>query len=160
MEKRTLLAVAICIGILVVWWEVFPPTPSAPPPAKPAATAPAGSGTTVAAGATPAAAPAQGTPAAAAAPTGPESRVELESEGARYVLSSWGGSLRQVVLKEERFLNDAKDPKSGLQIIGTTTAETAPLRTSFAKVSVAAPPGAYQVVRSSPTEVVFRSENE
>jgi YidC/Oxa1 family membrane protein insertase len=157
MEKRTLLAVAICIGILVVWWKVFPPTPPAPPPAKPAASAPASPAPSA-----PGAPPAAGTPAGSAAPStpaGPESRVVLESEGARYVLSSWGGTLRQVVLKEPRFLADAKDPKSGLQIVGTTTPETAPLRTSFAKGNVPAP-GDYQVVRSSATEVVFRGEND
>ena len=66
--------------------------------------------------------PRRPTPAA----RGPEERVELESPGARFVLSTWGGTLRQVNLKEERFLQDTKNPDSGLGIVGTTTPERRP----------------------------------
>ena len=165
MEKRTLLAVAICFGILVAWWKLFPPAPPAPPP-KPAATAPAqpaatpgtppAPGSTPAPGATAATAPA-GQPAA----RGPEETVELQSAGARFVLSSWGGSLRQVVLTEERFLKEKGDPTSGLAIIGTKTPETAPLRTSFPKSSFPSPvEGGWTVSRPAPDQVVFRAEND
>jgi YidC/Oxa1 family membrane protein insertase len=168
MEKRTLLAVAICFGILVAWWKLFPPEQPAPPP-KPAATAPAQPagtpGSAPAPGSVPAAGTDTGTPPAAGgtqpAARGPEQRVELESQGARFVLSTWGGTLRQVYLKEERFLHDKHNPASGLGIIGTKTPETAPLRTSFPKASFASPmDGPWAVTRPAPDQVVFRAENE
>jgi YidC/Oxa1 family membrane protein insertase len=170
MEKRTLLAVAICMGILLVWWKVFPPTPPAPAPAPPtaapAATSPGGAAPTPPAPGVPAQA---GTPAAAAgAPAGgaaraPEELVTLDTPVARYTLSSWGGTLREVKLKERQFLHDRKSPDSGYQIIGTKTPDTAPLRLTFPKTGFTRPPpldGSWTVSRPAADTVVFRTEND
>jgi YidC/Oxa1 family membrane protein insertase len=166
MEKRTLLAVAICFGILVAWWKLFPPAPPAPPP-KPAATAPATTAGTPGTPPAPGTATPPGEGMAAAAGTvkpaarGPEEKVELESAGARFVLSTWGGTLRQVILKETRFLQDRNNPQSGIGIVGTKSPETAPLRTSFAKASFPSPmEGGWTVSRPAPDQVVFRAEND
>src|SRR4051812_49213010 len=113
MDKRTLLAVAICMGILLLWWKIFPPTPphSQSPPSPPVAAqtqTPGPAGTTA-----PAPAGAAGTlaaPVAGAAARAPEQRVTLRSPGARFVLSSWGGVLREAYMEEPRFLASAHDP--------------------------------------------------
>jgi YidC/Oxa1 family membrane protein insertase len=165
MDKRTLVAVGICMGILLLWWKIFPPTPpQAPPPRPPAAAQPA-----------PAVPPpAPGTPIAPAAPaTGgtapaggesaraPEERVVLRAPGARFVLSSWGGTLREVHLEERHFLRDPKDPGSGYQIIGTTAVEQAPLRTTFVKASFNwSEAGSWTVERPGADTVVFRAQND
>jgi YidC/Oxa1 family membrane protein insertase len=162
MEKRTLLAVAICFGILVAWWKLFPPTPPAPPP-RPAVTAPgapaAPAGTSPAAAAPGTVAPAAGGPTAAT--RGPEQKVTLESDGARFVLSSWGGTLREVIPREPRFQKNPKNDKDhGVKIIGTTTPETAPLRISFPKATFNAPlDGSWAVSQPSADQVVFRIES-
>jgi YidC/Oxa1 family membrane protein insertase len=168
MDKRTLVAVAICMGILLLWWKIFPPTPpQAPPPqaqSAPAAQQQPAPGQPASAPATGPPAAAAPTPGAPAAPTpatrGPEERVVLRAPGARFVLSSWGGTLREVQLEEPRFLRDPKDPSSGMQIIGTTAPEQAPLRTTFSKADFASPEaGTWTVERPDATSVVFRAEN-
>jgi YidC/Oxa1 family membrane protein insertase len=171
MEKRTLLAVAICMGILLVWWKVFPPAPPAPPPppapgaaasapVTPGGAASAGTPAPSAGGAT---APTPGAPAGgAAAARAPEELVTLDTPVARYVLSSWGGNLREVKLKQRQFLHDRKDPESGYRIVAAKTPETAPLRLSFPKTGFSSPPaldGAWTVSRPAPDAVVFRTES-
>jgi YidC/Oxa1 family membrane protein insertase len=171
MDKRTILAVGICMGILLLWWKIFPPTPPQAPPPRPPATAqqPAAPPAQPATGAAPAApadpaaagSAAPGTAAAAAPARGPEERIVLQAPGVRYVLSSWGGTLREVHLEEERFLKDPKDPSSGLQIIGTSGPEQAPLRTTFGKANFASPEaGNWTVQRPAADSVVFRAEND
>jgi len=156
MDKRLGLALAISIGILFVWWKIFPPQPpqqqhQANPPAETAGapSAPAAAGS-VAAGTAP------GT-----TPAGPEERVTLESADARYVFSSDGGTLREVRLKDPQFLERKGDPESGVQIIHTSTPETAPLRVSFVKADFKLPElPAFSVSRPSADTVVFRSETD
>src|SRR5688500_8433614 len=146
MDKRTLLAIAISMGVLLLWWQLFPPTPR---PQAPQPTATGASGQS--APAAPAArADTPGQPASAPAAARPaEERVVLDGDRAKFVLSSWGGSLREVVLEDERFLRDRKDPASGAQIIGTTTPETAPLLTTFPKGSFSGAVSAFTVSRPS-----------
>jgi YidC/Oxa1 family membrane protein insertase len=156
MDKRLGLALAISIGILFVWWKIFPPPqPSRPAtPATQVASAPAG---------TPTPAPSvPGTPGTPSAPAaGPEERATLETPDARYTFSSYGGTLREVRLKDPKFLEQKGNPESGLQIIRTTTAETAPLQISFTKADFKLPEQpAFAVTRPSPDTIVFRTENE
>jgi YidC/Oxa1 family membrane protein insertase len=166
MDKRTLLAVAICMGILLLWWKVFPP---APPPAPPPPPAPTAQATPPPAGQTPPGTPppaaqAPGTPAGVVPATAPmrtaEQRVVLRAPGARFVFSSWGGVLREVYLEEPRFLRDPRDPGSGVQIISTKEPDLLPLRTTFAKPDFPSPEaGSWSVQQPSADAVVFRAEN-
>jgi YidC/Oxa1 family membrane protein insertase len=164
MDKRLLLALAISMGILFAWWKIFPPQ-QPPPPAPVAQQQP----TTPA----PAPAPAPGQAAAptagAAAPTdskgaaanAPEQWLTLDTADADYVLSSWGGTLRQVKLKEKKF--QVEDPKTKekkpLQTIGTFTADTAPFVTTFTSNDFSLGPTVpYAVARPAPNVVVFTAE--
>jgi YidC/Oxa1 family membrane protein insertase len=165
MDKRTLLAVAICMGILLLWWKIFPPTPApqpppAPPPAAQTTPAPSPSGT--ATPPTPSTPTAPGTPAGTATPTptrAPEQRVMLRSPGARFVFSSWGGVLREVYLHEPRFLRDPRDPESGVQIIGTKEPALWPLRTSIANTEFQSPEAiSWSAQQPSADTLVFRAE--
>ena len=161
MDKRTLLAIAISMGVLLLWWQLFPPTPP-PQTSKPAATGASGQSAPAAPGAQQATTPA-GTPAQAASPGAPrpaEQKVVLDGDRAKFVLSTWGGSLREVVLEDERFLRDRNDPTSGAQIIGTKTPETAPLLTTFPKGTFAGGAAAFTVSQQSADTVVFRAEND
>jgi YidC/Oxa1 family membrane protein insertase len=116
MEKRTLVAVAVCMGILLLWWRLFPPgsPPVTPPPEAPTA---AGEELRRPADAPPPAP--EGAPAApaAAAERRAEERVVLETDVARYVLSSWGGTLVEQQLRDEKYREDRRDPASGLTVL-------------------------------------------
>ena len=166
MDKRLLIAVAISIGILILWWKIFPPAPAVQPPATAPVAEPAkpaydagsvGTPATAAAPAAPGAPPPAALPAARPA----ETRVTLESPEAKFVFSSWGASLRQLKLKDRQFLLDRARPDSGMQIVSTSTEDTAPLRTTFAKADFAwndAVPWA--VAQSAGHAVVFRAETD
>src|SRR5262245_51844747 len=99
MDKRLLLAVVLCMGILFVWAKLFPPgVPPGGPASGPATATQQDSGTSSAASpASPAPATAAPGPGAAPArPTAAEELITLESDAASFVLSSWGGTLRHV----------------------------------------------------------------
>jgi len=164
MDKRLLLAVVLSMGILFLWWKVFPPAPPAPPappsPPSPTQSAPAPAGEAKAA------APAAAAPAAAQVPASPAERsaeeiVTLESPEAAYAFSSWGASLREIRLKDPQFLRDRKRPDSGMQIVSTPGEDRAPLRTTFAKADFAWPERIpWAVTRPSADSVVFRAETD
>ena len=42
MDKRVIVAIALCLGVLIVWTQLFSPPPK-PPVQPPVATSPAGS---------------------------------------------------------------------------------------------------------------------
>jgi YidC/Oxa1 family membrane protein insertase len=150
MDKRLGLALAISMVILFGWWKLFPP-PQTPPPQTPAqqASAPAPSEPAPATPGGPPGSTAPGAPANAA-----EQRVTLDSadpSGATFVLSSWGGTLREVHLKERKFRD--------VQIIQTTTPETAPLLTTFVSSDFSlAGATPYAVSQPAPNAVVFTAE--
>jgi YidC/Oxa1 family membrane protein insertase len=167
MEKRLLVAVAISIGILLLWSRVFSPSPPPPPPSQaPAteATKPADGGGTAAAPAVAPPAPTAATPGAAPPPASAEVRpaeelVTLESAEAKFEFSSHGASLRQIKLKDRQFLLDRTRPDTGMQIVTTSTEATAPLRTSFTGHDFAwSDKVAWSVTRPAPDAVVFRAE--
>ncbi|HEY0705939.1 MAG TPA: membrane protein insertase YidC [Polyangia bacterium] len=154
MEKRTLLAIAISMGIILLWWKIFPPPQPAPPPpaSQPAATAPASGGNASAA--------APGVPAGAAAAQGPEQLTTLKTPGAHYLLSSRGGVLREVLLTEERFLKDKKNPDSGLPMMGVTRQDIGSFALTVPKADFALPGGPWVVSQPDASSVVYRAEND
>ncbi len=163
MDKRLLLAVVVSMAILFLWWKINPPTPpqvEAPIPATSTSSpavdsgAPPPASTPGASETTPKApAPLAGRPA--------EALVTLESPQASYVFSSWGASLRRITLKDRQFLLDKAKPDSGMQIVSTTTEDTAPLRTTFTKADFPWNDGiAWSVSRPAADSVVFRAETD
>ena len=137
MEKRVVLAIALCVGVLLIWQTFFPPPQAAPP----AATAP------VAGQNTPAPAPGAPPPRVAgrAPPTrrpvqrhGPRSRtgpsgcVEIPTPDVNYVFSSLGGTLvhaqaaREAVPRRRKAIRTAATTSCA-----RTDAANAPLRIAF-----------------------------
>jgi YidC/Oxa1 family membrane protein insertase len=162
MEKRVILAIAICAGIFIVWPRIFPPPkPAATPPAPVTSSAPATTPATPPAAA--AAAPSAGSPAAATAPVAnhPEQEVELLTPAVRFVLSSAGGTLKHAQLREEKYLTVKGDPSSGFDVVRTATSATASMRLAFPGSSFAAPSdGSWEVTRPAPDVVVFHAETD
>jgi YidC/Oxa1 family membrane protein insertase len=100
--KRLLLGFVLSLGLISVWFWLFPPVPAAKPrlPASPRATAPAGEAARSPVGGSVApavAATPAGTPAVAAAS---EAQVVLEAGGTRIVLSNLGAQAVSVVVPE------------------------------------------------------------
>lgn len=156
MEKRLALALGISMLILFAWWKIFPPRPPVQPPsqAPAAATAPAapapGAATAGAGSATGAAAPAT---------RGAEEKITVETPHARYVFSSWGGMLRELRLKDEKFRADKADPMSGPVVVAAADPQHAPLALSFPKADFRLPDDvAWQVQRPAPDTLTFRAE--
>jgi len=164
MDKRLLLAVAISMGILFLWWKIFPPAPpqtmQAPAQVASSTSAAQDSG---ASAANPGAAQPGAPSKLPAVPTErlAETLITLESPQANYVFSSWGASLRQIKLKDRQFLADKTKPDSGMQIVTTSKEDTAPLRTTFAKADFAWNDTiAWTASQPSPGSVVFRAETD
>jgi YidC/Oxa1 family membrane protein insertase len=87
--------------------------------------------------------------------------VALDTPEARFVLSSVGGSLREVKVKETKFRQNKQDPDSGLNAITTHTPETAPARVTFPKADFKLPePTPFTVSRPAADTVVFRYETD
>jgi YidC/Oxa1 family membrane protein insertase len=162
MEKRVIIAIALCIGFLVVWTKLVPgPKPPAPPPPAPAATpSPAAAPPTTAGTPAPAAAPTGTAAAAAAAPANrPERLVELLTPEVRFVFSSLGGTLLHAQLRDAKFLDQPGDPTSGHDVIRTFGAKDAPFRTTFPESGFATPPdGAWEVSQPAADSVVFAAD--
>jgi YidC/Oxa1 family membrane protein insertase len=117
MEKRLALAIALCIGFLIVWSWLFPPAPTAPPPGpgapesaaapgapgaaapdqREAATASAPGATATPAGVGPAPAPTAEAVAAAA-----EEEIALDLPHATVRLTNRGARVRSWTLKDYR----------------------------------------------------------
>jgi YidC/Oxa1 family membrane protein insertase len=160
MDKRLLLAVVVSMGILFLWWKIFPPAPSSSPSAQVASDA-----QTRHESGTRAATPSTVSPSAQApgapAERPPEALVTLESPEANYVFSSRGASLRAIKLKDRQFLLHRNQPDSGMQIVSTATEATAPLRATFAKADFAWNDNiAWSVARPAANSVVFRAETD
>jgi YidC/Oxa1 family membrane protein insertase len=117
MDKRLGIALAISMGILIVWWKIFPPPqPAPPPPQAPVTQSASGPATAPVSGGT--ATDAKPAPANAA-----DHWESFETREATYVFSTWGGTLRQIKLKDKKFQD--------LQLVRTSTPETAPLLSTF-----------------------------
>jgi YidC/Oxa1 family membrane protein insertase len=160
MDKRLGLAIVVSVAILWAWWKLYPPpqpAPSATPPQQSATHEPATPSPAEPAKAAPSAA----TPAPQAAARPPEQQLALDTRDARYLLSSWGGTLRQVKLKDRQFLLNRRDPESGIELVTTGKPELAPLRTTFAKADFSLPDDTTWVAEQpAPDTVVFRTQTE
>jgi len=162
MEKRVILAVAICAGIFIAWQKLFPP----PRPAAPAATVTSPAGPPASSSPTAAPSPVAGAntgAAAGAAPAvdHPEREVELRTDQVRFVLSSAGGTLKHAQLLEAKYLSRKGDPSSGYDVVRTVDAQTAPFRVTFPGSTFAAPTdGAWEVTQPASDVVLFSAETD
>jgi YidC/Oxa1 family membrane protein insertase len=151
MEKRVIIAIVLCVGILALWAKLFPPPP-APKQAPVAATTPA------------VPAPPAGSPTPKApAPGGvshPERQVELTTPDARFVLSSRGGTLLHATLTSGKFLDKPGDASTGHDLVRSPDAQSAPLRTTFPSSGFATPADdAWEVQQPAPDTVVFAADS-
>jgi YidC/Oxa1 family membrane protein insertase len=155
MEKRVIIAIILCVGVLMAWSRLVPPP--APPPATPApqlgapqlgAPQPATSAPV---------APTGGS--AVAAPPEPEREVELVTPDVRFVFSSAGGTLKHAQLRDAKYRERPADPQSGHDVVTTRESGNAPLRTTFAGAAFSAPGGAWQVSQPAPDVVSFVAES-
>jgi YidC/Oxa1 family membrane protein insertase len=171
MEKRVLIAIALCIGVLILWTQLFsppPPTPQPPAPAPaPGQTAPvpgqAGQAAPPAAPAAPGAPAAAGTgttPPGAPAADRPEKLVEIHTPDVRFVFSSRGGTLVHAQLKEKQFQEkkDKDSPPVPHDVVRTTDAADAPLRIAFPAGIPTPPDGAWETSQPTPDAVVFAAD--
>jgi YidC/Oxa1 family membrane protein insertase len=160
MDKRLLLAVVVSMGILFLWWKIFPPTP-AQAPRPPVATEAQPRHETSTGAAAPATGSASTQVPGAPAERKPESLVTLESPEVNYVFSTRGASLRKIKLKDRQFLLHRNQPDSGMQIVSTSTEDTAPLRATFAKADFAWNDAIdWAFSRPAANSVVFRAETD
>jgi YidC/Oxa1 family membrane protein insertase len=162
MDKRSIIAIALCIGVLIVWTQLLSPKqqpPSTPPPAgqtanntPPAPNAPP-----------PALLPGTpGAPAAGAAPVvnRPEKLIEIQTPTVRYVFSSLGGTLVHAQLKEAQFLDRPGDPSSGHDVVRATDAAGAAFRVNFPGSGFPTPAdNAWEVSQPTPDSVVFAADS-
>ena len=163
MDKRLLIAVAVSLGILLLWGKLFPPPTSPARNSAPVATQnqPASDTGIVQA---PKPNEAAGNPSAANPGQAPQARgseqlVTLASPTADYVFSSWGASLRHAKLKDRQFLRDRSKPDSGIDLVSTPGEETAPLRTTFARPEFAwSDTVAWTVEQTNASGAAFRAE--
>ncbi len=156
METKNLVAaIAISIGIMIVWQQFI-----APPPPQPAMQQQQ-PGTTSTGAAAPAVTPSPGVITATATTPAPtsgagrpaEEKVTLETPDARFVLSSYGGTLRQIQLMEKKFRDVA--------LVTTDTVDRAPLRTTFPKADFQLPDDvAWAMSQPAKDTVVFRAETD
>jgi YidC/Oxa1 family membrane protein insertase len=164
MDKRTLIAIGACIGVLIVWTQFFAPKPENKPAQQQAQQQPAPTQTAPAAPPTGQPSTAPGAPtggAAAASPAvdRPEKQVELLTPEVRFVLSSRGGTLVHAQLRQKQFLDRDNDPASGHDVVRATDAIDAPLRTQFPGSGFPTPAdGAWEVSQPDPNTVVFAAD--
>jgi YidC/Oxa1 family membrane protein insertase len=150
MEKRVIIAIILCVGVLLVWSK-FGPQPT-PPPA-PAPTAPASQQPAPAPPSAPAAA---GT---ATTPEQPEQEVDLATTGVHYVFSTIGGTIKHARLTDPRFFDRTGDPQSGHDLVTTSEVSEAAFRTTFPSSDFPALGRSWQVSRPAPDAVSFAIEN-
>ena len=161
MDKRFGLAIVISVAVLWGWWKLYPPASPAPPAASPQTTTQTAASNQANGSPTEPAKPAASPATAQAAPRAAEETLALDTPDARFLLSSWGGTLRQVKLKNRQFLLNRRDPESGLELVHTGKPELAPLRTTFAKADFALPDDAVWTVEQPALDtIVFRTQTD
>src|ERR1700759_2638864 len=99
MEKRVIIAIILCVGVLAAWSKLMP-TPTAPPPAPTSAAvqAPAPAPTA------PATAPPGAPGAGSTTPEQPEQEIDVVTKDVHYVFSTMGGTLKHARLTDATFL--------------------------------------------------------
>ncbi|HEX4404662.1 MAG TPA: membrane protein insertase YidC [Polyangia bacterium] len=149
MEKRVIIAVILCVGVLAAWTKLVPQPPAALPAASaPAPVAPAAgdSGSTAA------------TPTAAVA-SQPEQDTVVVTKDVRFVFSTTGGTLRHANLLDAKFRARPNDPSSGRDLVTTDEPQNAAFRTTFAGATFPPLGGSWQVSQPAPDVVSFVNEN-
>jgi YidC/Oxa1 family membrane protein insertase len=158
MEKRVIIAVILCVGVLMAWSKLFPPPAPAPAPIAaplPSTSAPGSPGTSG-----PEAIP--GAAAGGAAATSqPEREIELLTPDVRFVFSTRGGTLRHAQLRDSRYRERRGDATSGHDLVATFDEKTAALRTTFPGATFPDPAlgASWQVTQPAADTVVFVAEN-
>jgi len=158
MDKRVIIAIALCLGVLVVWTQLFSPPPK-PAGQPPVATSP--TGTDAGQAATPpggAAAPAP-SGGAAAVTNRPERQVEVLTPNVRFVFSSLGATLAHAQLREKQFLDKPGDPNTGHDVVRAANGQELPLHISFLEGLATPPDGAWEVTQPSADTVVFAADS-
>ncbi len=150
MEKRVLIAVILCVGVLMAWTKLVP---QAPPPATPVVA----SGTT-SSGASSTSSSSSPTTAAPAADR-PEQQIDLSTKDERFVFSTTGGTLRHAQLTDAKYRDHQADAASGHDLVTTREAERAAFRTTFADASFPPLGGSWQVSQPAEGVVSFVNEN-
>ena len=163
MDKRVIIAIALCLGVLVVWTQLFspPPKPAAQPPV---ATSPTGADAGQAAGASTApaggAAVAAAGGGAAAVTNRPERQVEVLTPNVRFVFSSLGATLAHAQLREKQFLDKPGDPNTGHDVVRAANGQQLPLHIDFVEGLATPPDGAWDVMpQTSADTVVFAADS-
>ena len=151
MEKRVIIAIILCVGVLMAWSKLVPP-PAPPPPHQATQSAPS-------AAVPEAAPPAAGAPAPSGAADQPEQEVELSTPDVRFVLSSIGGTVKHAQLRDPKFRERPGDAQSGHDVVTTHDTANAAFRTTFPGATFPAPAGAWQVSRPATDVVSFVAEN-
>jgi YidC/Oxa1 family membrane protein insertase len=154
MDKRIIVAAALCFVVMIAWTKLFPV--QQPPPAPAAQSVPLKAAPTAGTGATPL------PPAPAGAPmtNRPEQLVEIDSPDVRFVFSSLGGTLAHAQLLNEKFVDRPGDPSSGHDLVASANAKEAALRTDFPDSGFPAPAdGAWEVRRPDARSVVFATDS-
>jgi YidC/Oxa1 family membrane protein insertase len=154
MDKRIIVAAALCFVVMIVWTKLFPVQPPPTPPAQ-AQSVPAAP--VAEKGASPSALP----PGAAGAPitNRPEQLVEIATPDVRFVFSSLGGTLAHAQLLNEKFVDRPGDPSSGHDLVASADPKQGALRTTFPESGFPAPAdGAWEVRRPDPKSVVFATD--
>jgi YidC/Oxa1 family membrane protein insertase len=167
MEKRVLLAIVLCVGVMVGWWLLFPPkqqeTPPQAPPAKTETASPSASPAGTPTGAAPSA---PGT-AAAGAPTAnqPAKTVELLTPDVKFVLSNRGGTLVHAELLGAQFRDPhgmgGHDVVRVHELSGPNGQMLGELATTFPSSQFATPPDtAWELSQPDAQTVVFTAETD
>jgi YidC/Oxa1 family membrane protein insertase len=166
MEKRVILAIALCVGILFAWAKIFPPPAPAPAPAAPIAVSPDKSASPAAQVGAPS--PPSGAAEHAAgegSPSSfPEKQTVIVTDTERFVFSNHGASLRHAQLREAKYLLKAGDLDSGVDLVRTTDPSQSPLRITFPESGFPTPAdSAWRVVDEAGApgtdQVVYRTES-
>jgi YidC/Oxa1 family membrane protein insertase len=145
MEKRVVIAIILCVGVLAVWTKMQPtppPAPHAPAPVTQPATP---------------SAPVDGSPVANPPPvaSAPEQEVELLTPDVRFVFTTTGAALKHAQLTNARF----HEAKGGQDLVTTHEVEWAAFRTTFGGAAFASVGGSWQVAEHTDKVVSFVSEN-
>ena len=168
MEKRVILAIALCVGILFAWAKLFPPPVPAPVPASPAASiekvTEKGAPSAIPAAAAVVAPDVAGGAAAPGTPTSfPEKETVIVTDTQRFVFSNHGAALRHAQLREAKYLLKAGDPESGVDLVRTIDPGQAPFRITFPESGFPTPAdSAWRLVEEPAVpgtdQVVYRAE--
>jgi YidC/Oxa1 family membrane protein insertase len=156
MEKRVIIAIILCVGVLMSWQKIFPP--AAPTPTPQVAPSPPGSTPPAA---TPGAAPppAAGTPSPTAQ-NQPERLVTLETPDVHFVFSTVGATMKEARLREAKYLAKPNDPASGHQLVSAVGPDGGALATTFPGATFPGLGTGWQLGAQTADAVTFFSENE